>query len=309
MRKSKKIISLVLTFLMSLMVFVGCSSKPTTMKDREGNEFTAPKEINRIISTAPSNTDVLVGLGLADKLVAVDKYSVDIEGISEDLPKIDFRNPDAEAIIALNPDIVIASGHNKVGDEDPFALIKEAGISVAYIPSSYSIDGIYGDIEFIAQLTGTEKKGGEIITSMKNEVAKIKDIGNNITDKKAVYFEIGADSGLYTFGSGTFLNELIETVGATNIFANKESWITATPEAVINANPDVILANTPETNEAGKAAVEDIKIRDGWDTITAVKNGDVYEIDKNSSSRPSQNVIKALKEIAKAIYPNEYKDL
>ena len=309
MQKTKKILSLLATFVMAMMIFVGCSSKPTTMQDREGNEFNVPAEINTIISTAPSNTEVLVALGLADKLVAVDKYSADVEGISEDLPKIDFRNPDAEAIIALNPDIVIASGHNKAGDEDPFALIKEAGIPVAYIPSSYSIEGIYGDIEFIASLTDTEKEGKELVNSMKKEVDAIKAIGDTIQDKKNVYFEIGAGSGLYTFGNETFLNEMIETIGATNIFGEENSWITVTPEAVIDANPDVILANTPGTNEAGLTAVEDIVSREGWDTITAVKNGDVYQIDKNSSSRGSQNIIKALKEMAKAVYPDEYKGL
>ena len=308
MQNMKKVLSLVATFVMAMMIFVGCSSKPTTMKDREGNEFNVPKEVNTIISTAPSNTEVLVALGLADKLVAVDKYSADVEGVSEDIPKIDFRNPDAEAIIALNPDIVIASGHNKAGDEDPFALIKEAGIPVAYIPSSYSIDGIYGDIEFIANLTGTEKEGEELINSMKEDVESIKAIGDTITDKKSVYFEIGAGSGLYTFGNETFLNEMIETIGATNIFGDESSWITVTPEAVIDANPDVILANSPGTNEAGLTAVEDIVSREGWDTVTAVKNGDVYQIDKNSSSRASQNIIKALKEMAKAVYTNEYKD-
>ena len=308
MQNTKKILSLIATFVMAMMIFVGCSSKPTTMQDREGNEFNVPKEVNTIISTAPSNTEVLVALGLADKLVAVDKYSADVEGISEDLPKIDFRNPDAEAIIALNPDIVIASGHNKSGDEDPFALIKEAGIPVAYIPSSYSIDGIYGDIEFIASLTDTEKEGKDLINSMKKEVEAIKSIGDTITDKKSVYFEIGAGSGLYTFGNETFLNEMIETIGATNVFGEENSWITVTPEAVIDANPDVILANTPGTNEAGLTAVEDIKSREGWDTIAAVQNGDVYQIDKNASSRASQYIIKALREMAKAVYPDEYKE-
>ena len=309
MQKTKKILSLLATFVMAMMIFVGCSSKPTTMQDREGNEFNLPAEINTIISTAPSNTEVLVGLGLADKLVAVDKYSADVEGVSKDLPKIDFRNPDAETIISLNPDIIIASGHNRAGDEDPFALIKEAGIPVAYIPSSYSIEGIYGDIEFIASLTDTEKEGKELVNSMKKEVDAIKAIGDTIQDKKNVYFEIGAGSGLYTFGNETFLNEMIETIGATNIFGEENSWITVTPEAVIDANPDVILANTPGTNEAGLTAVEDIVSREGWDTITAVKNGDVYQIDKNSSSRGSQNIIKALKEMAKAVYPDEYKGL
>lgn len=308
MQNTKKVLSLLASFVMAMMIFVGCSNKPITMQDREGNEFNVPKEVNTIISTAPSNTEILVALGLADKLVAVDKYSADVEGISEELTKIDFRNPDAEVIIALNPDIVIASGHNKSGDEDPFALIKEAGIPVAYIPSSYSIDGIYGDIEFIASLTDKEKEGKDLINSMKKEVEAIKTIGDTIKDKKNVYFEIGAGSGLYTFGNETFLNEMIETIGANNVFGEENSWITVTPEAVIDANPDVILVNSPGTNEAGLAAVEDILSREGWDTITAVKNGDVYQIDKNSSSRASQNIIKALKEMAKAIYPNEYKD-
>ena len=186
MKKTNKVLSLMLTFIVAMMMFVGCSSKPTTMKDREGNEFNVPKQVNTIISTAPSNTEVLVALGLADKLVAVDKYSVDVEGVSSDITKIDFRNPDAEKIISLKPDIVIASGHNKVGDEDPFALIKEAGIPVAYIPSSYSIDEIYGDIEFIASLTNTEKKGKELVDSMKKEVEKVE----NIIKQTSLYLQV-----------------------------------------------------------------------------------------------------------------------
>lgn len=309
MKNFKKLLSLVAVAAMVMIVMVGCSKQPTVMKDREGNEFTLPEKIETIVSTAPSNTEVLMGLGLGDKLVAVDKYSADIEGINPELPKIDFRNPDAETLIALQPDIIIASGHNKAGDEDPFALLKEAGITVVYIPSSSSIDGIYDDIEFMAELTGTEKQGKEIIETMKKEVEAIKEIGSKIENKKKVYFEIGAGSGLFTFGNDTFLNEMIEVIGAENIFGQETSWITATPEAVLDANPDVILSNDPNKNAAGKTAIEDIVSRDGWDTITAVANGDVYQIDKNTSSRGSQNIVKALKEMAKAVYPNEYKDI
>lgn len=309
MKKSKKLLSLIAGAAIAMMAMTGCSKEPTVMKDREGNEFQLPEKIETIVSTAPSNTEVLVELGLADKLVAVDKYSADVEGVSEDIPKIDFRNPDAETLIGLEPDIIIASGHNKSGEEDPFALLKEAGITVVYIPSSNSIDGIYEDIEFIADITGTEKKGEEIVETMEKEVEAIREIGSKIENKKKVYFEIGSGSALYTFGNNTFLNEMIEVVGGENVFGNEESWITATPEAVLTANPDVILSNDPNTTAAGKTAIEDIKSRDGWDTITAVKNNEVYQIDKNSSSRGSQNIIKALKQMAKAIYPNEFKDI
>lgn len=305
MKKRSKILSVVFAMMFSLALFTGCGDTTKTMTDREGNEFTLPKKVEKIISTAPSNTEVLVELGLSDKLVAIDKYSADVEGINADLPQIDFRNPDAETLISLEPDIIIASGHNKVGEEDPFQLVKEAGIPVVYIPSSYSIDGIYGDIEFIAEITGTEKQGTEIIENMKKEVEAIKEIGDKITDKKKVYFEIGSTPSLYSFGKDTFLNEMIQIIGAENIFANEDSWISPTPESVIDANPDVILTNVPDTD--GVSAVDEIKSREGWDSITAIKEGQIYSIDKNSSSRPSQNVIKALKEMAKAIYPDEYK--
>lgn len=309
MKKSRKLLSLVAGAAMAVMVMTGCSKEPTVMQDREGNEFKLPEDIKTIVSTAPSNTEVLVGLGLADKLVAIDQYSSDVEGINKGLLQIDFRNPDAETLIGLNPDIIIASGHNKSGEEDPFALLKEAGITVVYIPSSNSVDGIYEDIEFIADVTGTEKEGKEMVETMKKDVDAIKEIGSKIENKRKVYFEIGSGGGLYTFGNNTFLNEMIELVGGENIFGKEESWITATPESVLAANPDVILSNDPNLTPAGKTAIEDIKSRDGWDTITAVKNGEIYQIDKNASARGSQNMVKALKEMAKAIYPNEYKDI
>ncbi|MBS4803755.1 MAG: ABC transporter substrate-binding protein [Clostridium sp.] len=305
MKKRSKILAVVLSMVFAIALFVGCTETTKTMTDREGNEFTLPNKIERIISTAPSNTEVLVALGLSDKLVAIDKYSADVEGINADLPQIDFRNPDAETIIGLEPDSIIASGHNQVGDNDPFQLVKEAGIPVVYIPSSYSIDGIYGDINFISEITKTEKQGKEIVENMKKDVEDIRAIGEKITDKKKVYFEIGSGSKLSSFGQDTFLNEMIQIIGAENIFANEKSWISPTPESIIEANPDVILTNMPDIN--GVKAVDEIKSRDGWDSVTAIKEGNVYGIDKNASARPSQNVVKALKEMAKAVYPNEYK--
>lgn len=309
MKNKLKMLLVMISVAIMMTLSVGCSQQPTEMADREGNTFTIPKEINKIISTAPSNTEVLVELGLSDKLIAIDQYSSDVEGVDENLTKIDFTNPDAETIIALEPDIIIASGHNRVGDEDPFALLKEAGITVVYIPSSSSIDGICEDIEFIATVTGTEKEGADIVSSIKAEVEEIKEIGNTIADKKSVYFEIGAYDSLYTFGYDTFLNEFIEVVGAENIFKDQEAWISVTPEAVLEANPDVIIVNTPGVNENGETAVEAVKTREGWDTITAVKDGAVYMVDGNESSRPSHKAVKALKAMAKAIYPDEYKEI
>lgn len=302
MIKSKKITLLVISAIMSLGLLVGCSNKATTMTDRAGNEFAVPEKLERIISTAPSNTEILMALGLGDKLVAIDKYSSDIEGVSEELTQIDFRNPDVEALVALEPDLIIASGHNAEGSEDPFAVVKEAGITVVYIPSADSIDGIYDDIDFISEVTGKKSEGKEIVDELKSEVGDIKGVGESITDKKKVYFEIGSTPALYSFGKNTFLNEIIEIIGAENVFASEEGWISPSEEAVISANPDIIITNETYIENA----IEIIATRSGWDTINAVKSKEVFLIDNNASSRGSQNIIKAIKEIAKAVYPDQY---
>lgn len=302
MKNFKRVFAVLMVMTMSLLLFVGCGKKTVTMKDMEGTEFTVPKKIERIVSTAPSNTEILVGLGLGSKIVGIDKYSEDVKGINSNVTKFDFRNPDSEAIIALKPDVVIASGHNREGKEDPFKVLKEAGIPVVYIPTSESMDGIYEDINFLAKLTKTEKKGTEMVDGMKKEVNKIKAIGNTIKDKKTVYFEIGSGSKLYSFGNDTFLNSLLNIVGAKNIFEDQKGWISPSEESIIKANPDVILTNESYI----KDATELIAKRPGWNTINAVKNKEIFLVDQNASSRGSQYVINALKQIAKDIYPEQY---
>ena len=293
----KKILALIIA--LSMFIISGCSSQQDrTVTDREGTEVNIPKKIEKIISTAPSNTEVLMALGLGDKLVAIDKYSTDIEGVNTELPQIDFST-----IIGLEPDIVIASGHNKTGStEDPFKAISEAGIPVVYIPSSDSIDGIYKDIEFIADVVNEKSKGKEIIDDMKAQVDEIKAIGDTIADKKSVYFEISPVPYLSSFGKSTFLNEMIEIIGAENIFANEDGWISPTAESIIDANPDVIITNA----EYMENPTGEIKSRNAWENINAIKNNEVYLVDKNASSRPSQNVVKALKQMAEAVYPEHY---
>ena len=299
----KRILAILLC--LAMVLAVGCNNNggQKTVKDRAGNEVEVPSKIETIISTAPANTENLVALGLANKIIAADEYSADVEGLSKDTKLMDFTTPDAEAIIELDPDIIVATEYNG-SSEDPYKAVKDAGICVVYIPSSNSIDGIYEDITFLADLFDVSDKAEEIISSMKSDIKEIQEIGSKIKDKKKVYFEIGPAPNLYSFGNSTFLNELIEIAGAENIFKDQESWISPSSESVIDANPDVILTNVNYIDNP----IDEIMNRDGWENITAVKEKAVYSIDTNSSSRPTPNVIKALKEMAKAIYLDEYSD-
>ena len=287
-----KMRSLVAVLLCLMFVMTGCTTKT------EPNPSVEEKtEVSRIISTSPSNTEILVGLGLTDKLVAVDTYSTDIEGLNADIPQLELSNPDAETILGLKPDLIITSEINQVGNaENPFSVLEESGITVLYMPTSTSIEGIYSDIEKIAEATGTVAQGEALISGMKEKVRAISEIAAMIpeSERKTVYFEISPAPSLFTFGKDTFLNEIIELVGATNIFGNETGWISPSEETILKDNPDI------------ENPIEEIKGRAGWENLTAVKENQIFMINTNAASRPSQNVIIALEEMAQAIYPTYY---
>lgn len=275
---------------------------PVPTEDRAGNPITVPSEVKTIISLAPSFTESLIVLGLVDKIIAIDQNATGLAGVKKEWPVFDLMAPDAEKLLQLNPDIIIATPMSTGGGEDPFKLLKDAGICVVYIPSSDSIQGIKDDLLFLGALTSTTGKAMMLVDEMQTAIDDVAAIGKTITEKKRVYFEIGAAPSMYSFGSGVFLNEMIELIGAVNVFADQKSWIAVSQEAALAANPDVILTNVNYIPDA----IGEIKARDGWSAVKAVKDGNVFYIDNMSSSLPNQGIVKALHEMAKTVYPDKY---
>ncbi len=317
-KMKKRIIPIFLVIVMLLSIsFVGCGKKEenndtssssttsTITKDLAGNDIVIPKSKDKIMSLASSCTDIIVSLGLSDNIVAIDKYSSEILGDKEDVMQFDLMKPDTEKIIAQDPDIVFVSSMSNAGGDDIFKPVRDAGICVVAIPSANSIDGIKESVQFIGDILDKSKEAEELVKNMENEISKISEIASTITEKKKVYFEIGSQPKLYTFGKDTFINEMIEIIGAENIFADQNEWITVSEESVIAANPDVILTNITYTEDP----VNDILQRNGWNSIKAVKDNNVYFIDKNASSLSTHNIVVALKEMAKAVYPEYYGDI
>ena len=295
------IIKLMITGLILILSASGCSAnKSREIIDRSGRKVTINGPISRIVSTAPSNTEIIAGLGMAHNLVAIDRHSANVDGIPEGLAQLDFFYPDAEVIINLEPDIIIASGHNPTGSgEDPFRLLGEAGIPVVYISMSRSINDIYRDIAFIAELLQVQKKGEELIDLMKAQIAEITQKTEIIENRRTVYFEISAAPDMMTFGKNSFINDMIGVIGARNIFENDNWLVSPGAESIIDRNPDIILTNVNYIDDP----VSEIKNRPGFDHINAVINNRVYQIDTDSSVRSSSRIILALRQMAGAVYP------
>jgi iron complex transport system substrate-binding protein len=274
-----------------LLSILGCSRFSQSTNQQPENLV-----IQRIISAAPSNTEIIVGLGLADKLIAIDPYSKDIAGIPTGLPAVDLFYPDTEAIIAMKPDIIIANEINSFGSSDaPYKMLATMGIKIKEIPTSTTIEGIYGDIAAVADALDATEKGEELAAAMKAEIEAI--IADSPAGPKIkTYFEVAPAPSMVSFGKGTYLNEMIELSGGENIFAADVSgWFTPSAEQIIARNPAVIFITNAE-NDA--AALADMKSRPGFSAVDAVKKGRVYAVDQNSASRPSQHIVTAFRQIA-----------
>ncbi|MCL2704241.1 MAG: ABC transporter substrate-binding protein [Defluviitaleaceae bacterium] len=308
----KKSVTIFLTLLFMLTALSACTSEASRaalpeaeiiarrpIVDREGYTVYLPEIIETIISIGPSNTEILVDLGFGGQIISTDMFSSDVEGIAEGISVLDMMSLDVEFIINLQPDIIFITGMTRVHGDDQLQLVSDLGTAVVYMPISASIADIILDISFIAAVMDAQERGEEIIAEMEAEIDNVRQIAEKVTEERTVYFEISPAPWMYSFGTGIFLNEMIELAGAVNVFANHEGWLGVSDEMLLVLNPDVILTSTNFLPDP----IADITDRPGWDAVTAVQNGDVFYIDANSSNRPSHNIVRALREIASAVYP------
>ena len=265
--------------------------------DDFGREVVLDKAPLRIISLAPSNTEILFALGLGDKVIGVTSYD-DYPAEALEVEKIgDFNGINLEKIIELEPDLVVNYGE---GNEEENDRLEEAGINfIGFEPES--IDAVLDTITRIGQLTGTVDEAKALTEDMK---LKKDEILNKIkgTDSKKVFYEIWHDP-LMAAGPGSFIDELMTLVGGDNVAKDADGeYPQFDLEQLVERNPQVYLtsADMPEKTP------ESIAKRPGFENINAMIEGNVYVLDGNIVSRPGPRIIEALELIAKAIHPEKF---
>jgi iron complex transport system substrate-binding protein len=302
----KRSLYLLLALLIIVVSISGCSSTTSPIEDNPqqveetieitddfGKVITLEKPAEKIVSLAPSHTEILFAIGAGEKVVGVttaDDYPEEVKEI-EKVGGFDGWN--LEMIISLEPDLVLNYGP---GSEEDNKRLEEAGIVVAgFMPET--IDEVINTIEKIGILTGNNDKAKEVVEEMKSErdeiISKVKDLGT-----KRVFYEVYNDP-LMTAGPGSFIDELITLAGGENIAKDADSpYPQYDVEKLIEKNPEVYLIPDDSTT-----TLETLKERPGFENIDAIKNSQVYSLDANIVSRPGPRIIEGLKEIAKAIHP------
>jgi iron complex transport system substrate-binding protein len=294
----KKAIVLFLTLLLTS----GCTVMASPTEDRAGVPIELPDRIETIISLAPSTTRVLTDLGLQEKLIAVDTYSAGYQPELAALPEFDMMTPDVEKLAEMEPDVIFITGMSLSGGSNPYQALIDLGIPVVGIPTSNSIEAIREDVLFIGECVGETDGAQALVDEMQAEIDEIAAIGATIEDKKTVAVEVSALPQLCYAGGDTYINEMIEIIGAENAYGESDPWASVTEEAAVDTNPDVILTCTSYLPDP----VGEILSRRGWENVTAIADKAVFQLDEESVNQPNHHITKALREMAEAVYPEKY---
>lgn len=269
-------------------------SAAITVTDQRGRSLTLPRAPQRIVSVAPSNTELLFALGLGDQVIAVTSdCNYPPEAAAKE--KIGDFKPSIERIAALAPDLVVA-----VRDLQPDTISKldEAAVPVLVL-DPYTWDALFEAIELLGEATGTERKARELVEEMKSKREQVRGQTKDLSqhERPKVMVEIG-DQPLMLAGPGTFVDQLIEDAGGRNIAAGaRVEWAQFSPEAVVEANPDVIL-----TTIEGDA--QKVRAREGWQSVTAIETGRVHEVDPDLVLRPGPRLLLGLRQMLALLHPD-----
>jgi iron complex transport system substrate-binding protein len=274
---------------------------PVTVTGADGNKVEVEAAPERIVSLMPSVTEIAFELNLGDQIVGVTDNDTYPKEVNEK-ERVGGMELNVEKILSLNPDLVLADTST---DEKAIAQIREAGIDVLVSSEAQSIDQIYTSFELISEATGTQEEAQKDIKTLKEGIAAIEEKASQIKeeDVKNVYFEIAAPPETYSVGNNTFINEVIELVGANNVMNTEEGWPKVSEEAIIEKNPDTILINYGWYVEN---ALDGALKRQGWESIEAIQNKEVFEVDGDVTSRPGPRIVQGAEQIAEAIYPDVF---
>jgi len=323
----KRIIRINLKIILFIFVFfliatAGCLKKDLTqfnetkekfieIKDDFGYTVVVKKYPKRIVSLSPANTEILFALGLKDRVVGVTeqcnyppevlemKKKGEIESIGG------YSSVNVEKVLALNPDLVIASYGNGI---ECIEAIKGFGIPVICL-NPKNITEIIEDIKMVAKVTGTEKHAEKLEKYIINEIEYIKAKLKATKARPRVAHVIWYNP-IWVSGKNTFVDELIQLAGGQNAF-NKSGWTTVSLEEFLVANPEIIIVNSGTGMEKYEKNLiyEWITTEELLKDVKAIKNGRIYVIDADIISRPSYRLIYALKEIARFIHPEVFEKM
>lgn len=270
------------------------------LEDGFGRKVTVPSPAERIVSIAPSNTEILFAIGAGPLQVARDDLS-DHPPAAMALPAIGLTSSTLrrETLLALEPDLVLGAEINGLDSVKP---IESLGFPVFLLRNPRTFQDLGSNIIAVGRLTDRVEAATELATSLNARVRAVEERLGGVATQPTVYYELdGTDpSRPWTVGAGEFPDMLIGTARGVNLGARfGGSFPRISIENIIRADPDILVIG----DATRKLEPADIARRAGWEELRAVREGRVHIFDDNLASRPGPRLVEGLEELARILHP------
>lgn len=274
---------------------VASAHYPLTLTDDRHAGLTLTQAPVRIVSLAPSATEIVFALGGADRLVAVDDFS-DYPAAAAAIPHIGgFRTP-PETVISYHPDLILAITSGSLSDQ------LTALHQPIFVLDPDDIEGVYHDILALGTLLDRETAAQRVVAGMRERIEAVAARAKAASTRPRVMHEVDSTNPQQIFVAGphNFIDSMIATAGGMNIAADAPlKWPRFSPEQIIARDPQIIvLADTKYGASPGV-----VRARPGWGVIAAVRDGALYPIDQDIVSRPGPRLVEGFEAYLKLLHP------
>ncbi len=287
-------------FLASLFTLHVQQPNARMVTDELGRKMTVPDDLKRVVSLAPSITEIIFALGKEDLLKGVSRFS-DFPAAAEKLPSVgSYVHLDLEKIVALKPDLCIG-----IKDGNPIAVVRKLehlGIPV-YAVDPRDLNAVLDTVIQLGHLLGADQKAQAIVSDMRTRIERVKSLVAASPDKPRVFFQIGV-SPIVSAGTQTYIHELILMAGGKNLAEGPVPYPRYSREQVLGLSPDVMII----TSMARGTSFDRVKKQwSKWPFMPAVRDNRILLLDSNLCDRPTPRLIDGLEQVAEAIHPDLYR--
>jgi len=305
MSRKLTLILISFAFLLSACGSQVVAASSLTFTDSLGRSVKLAGPAKKVVSFAPSNTEILFAVGAGKQVVGRDDIS-DFPAEAKNIPAVGgFEKYNTEQLVALKPDLILMAEINSV---ELVKTMEDLGLTVYYLSNPKTIEDMYSNLKIVAQLTGHEKETATLIQSLKARVATIDEKLKSPSSRPIVFYEIDSTDPAkpYTAGPNTFVDLLISRAGGRNlatVAGITDSYPQVSVEQIVATDPNLIILG----DSMWGITVESVEQRPGWEKLSAVTGKQVFPFDDNIVSRPGPRLVDGLEALARLLHPELFK--
>jgi iron complex transport system substrate-binding protein len=271
---------------------------PRTFVDDAGRKLYLAKAPTRIVSLAPSITEMLFALGLDEQIVGVTEFC-DFPAAAKSKTKVGYSNPNVETLVSLRPDLVLAP--QEFLRADLRAKLEQLKIPT-FILEAKTLEDIPLQLQTLGRILERSTEANGVALAIRQRTAEIQRKAELLSPKRVLY--VLNSQPLITVGPGSFIHQMIGLVGGINIASQAgASYPRLSMETVLKEDPEVLVFPVGEVESVPRHEQQQWQ---RWTSLSAVKHHRLHEVSSNLLNRPGPRIVEGLEQLAKAIHPEAF---